>query len=505
MGKKNTNFRKLYLVDEDHYNSLQYGQVHDKHLKEFKALYETTNRPQPPPIQNVPPPTQNVPPPTQNGAPQQPDEPMDVDPTVNNPQQNMLNAYTQTLRTNNPVPFLGFVPPPQRTPLGTAIQRLAGPQIPDLGPPLQPRLPQTNNNRQVARFVAPSPSSEPKVELPPSPAPAAPLSLPGPAASLALTAPSAPLALAAAAGPFVLPSLPPPAPPGPYALPPLPPPAPSGPYALPPLPPPGVFALPAPPAPLPLSGPVAPLPLPAPAAPLPLPAPAAPLPLPAPAALLPLPAPAGPFAPAPGMDVDPSRGTRRARSPDTVGDNGSPIIGNPTQRRRYQRAIKPEPLSAPTVPSIPSEPSVSQQDVTSSNTLPSTRGRRARSEGDSSPTIDGRTARNDESTMRRMTPQPTVANASGETGARRRTYQRLIINPDEDFLRQNSRDTRQERPEIVWFTCQICNTSFRSERTLRRHMERMHREDLEQIERGEKRDGGDEEYGRNEQKYKRVV
>ena len=36
-------------------------------------------------------------------------------------------------------------------------------------------------------------------------------------------------------------------------------------------------------------------------------------------------------------------------------------------------------------------------------------------------------------------------------------------------------------------------------------MERMHREDLEQTERGEKRDGGDEEYGRNEQKYKRVA
>ena len=450
MGKKNTNFRKLYLVDEDHYNSLQYGQVHDKHLKEFKALYETTNRPQPPPIQNVPPPTQNVPPPTQNGAPQQPDEPMDVDPTVNNPQQNMLNAYTQTLRTNNPVPFLGFVPPPQRTPLGTAIQRLAGPQIPDLGPPLQPRLPQTNNNRQVARFVAPSPSSEPKVELPPSPAPAAPLSLPGPAASLALTAPSAPLALAAAAGPFVLPSLPPPAPPGPYALPPLPPPAPSGPYALPPLPPPGVFALPAPPAPLPLSGPVAPLPLPAPAARLPLPAPAAPLPLPAPAAPLPLPAPTG-------MDVDPSRGTRRPRSPDTVGDNGSPIIGRPGQRRRYQRVINPEPFSAPISP------------------------------------------------IRSRTPQPTVANDSQELGARRRTYQRVLINPDEDFLRQNSRDTQQQRPEIVWHTCSICKNNFRSEQTLRKHQQRVHKEYFEQSERGEKRERGNQEYGRNNPKNKRIA
>ena len=437
MGKKNTNFRKLYLVDEDHYNSLQYGQVHDKHLKEVKALYETTNRPQPPPIQNGPLPTQNVPPPTQNGPPQQPDEPMDVDPIVNYPQQNMLNASTQTLRTNNPVPFLGFVPPPQRTPLGTAIQRLAGPQIPDLGPPLQPRLPQTQ--LQAARSVGPSPSQEPKVELPPSPAPGAPLSLPAPAASLALTAPYASLALAAPAGPYALPPLPPPPPPRPYALPPLPPPA-----------PPGVFALPAPTAPLPLPAPAAPLPLPAPAARLPLPAPAAPLPLPAPAAPLPLPAPTG-------MDVDPSRGTRRPRSPDTVGDNGSPIIGRPGQRRRYQRVINPEPFSAPISP------------------------------------------------IRSRTPQPTVANDSQELGARRRTYQRVIINPDEDFLRQNSRDTQQQRPEIVWFKCSICKNNFRSEQTLRKHQQRVHKEYFEQSERGEKRERGNQEYGRNNPKNKRIA
>ena len=171
-----------------------------------------------------------------------------------------------------------------------------------------------------------------------------------------------------------------------------------------------------------------------------------------------LPAPAGPFAPASGMEVDPSRGTIRARSPDTVGDNGSPIIGHSVRRRRYQRAI--EPPSAPT-------------------------------------------ARNDESPVRSRTPQPTVANR--ELGARRRTYQRVPINPDEDFLRQTSRGTQQQRPDVVWFFCQICKTSFRTENSLRKHVERIHKEDWEQTERGEKRDRGDKKYGRHEQKYKRIA
>ena len=484
MGKRNTNFRKLYLVDEDHYNSLHYGQVHDKQLKDVKALFETTNRPQPPPTQNVP--------------PQQQDEPMDVDPAVNYPQQN--TASTQTIGTNNLVP--AFVPPSRNSPLGGAIRRIAGPAIPDLGPPLQPRLPQTNQNTnmQFARFVGPSHSPQPEIQLPPSPPPVAPLPLTGPSAPLSLTAPYAPLPLPAPVAPLALP-----APTGPFALAPLPQPTPSRVYALPPLAPtalPGVFALSAPAAPLPLTGPAAPLPLTGPAAPLPLtgaaaplhltgpaaplpltgpaaslaltgpaaplpltgPAaplpltgPAAPLPLTGPAALLSLPAPAGPFAPASGMEVDPSRGTIRARSPDTVGDNGSPIIGHSVRRRRYQRAI--EPPSAPT-------------------------------------------ARNDESPVRSRTPQPTVANR--ELGARRRTYQRVPINPDEDFLRQTSRGTQQQRPDVVWFFCQICKTSFRTENSLRKHVERIHKEDWEQTERGEKRDRGDKKYGRSEQKYKRI-
>ena len=190
-----------------------------------------------------------------------------------------------------------------------------------------------------------------------------------------------------------------------------------------------------------------------------------------------------------------------------MGDNGSPIIGRPGQRRRYQSVIKPVPLSVPTVVSAPSEPSVSQQVVAPTNILPSTGVRRARSEGDSSSTIDGRTVRrrNDESPIRSRTPQPTVASGSQETGARRRTYQRVIINPDEDFLRQNSRDTQQQRPEIVWFKCSICKNNFRSEQTLRKHQQRVHKEYFEQSERGEKRERGNQEYGRNNPKNKRIA
>ena len=489
MGKRNTNFRKLYLVDESHYNSLQYGQVHDNHIKEVKSLIETMNRPQPPPIQNAPPPTQNVP-------PQQQDEPMDVDPPVNNPQQNLYDASTQTIKTNNPVPFpfvqppastqtinnpvqlSGFVQPSRHTPLGTAIQRIAGTTIPYLGPPLQPRLPQTNqnNNLQVPRFVGPSPSPQPTIQLPSSPQPpAAPLPLPGPSAPLSLTAtsdplplpgPSATLALTAPPGPFAIP-LPPPAPSGVVALQPLPPPPPSGVVAIPPLPPPP------------------------PRGPIPIVRPPELRALPAPAA-----APTGPFAPAPedGMELDPSRGTRRARSPDTVGANGSPIL----RRRRY-KAIKPE---SPPAPTVPSEPSVGQQDVTQSNTLPSTRGRRARSEGDSSSTIDGRTARNYESPIRSRTPLSNVAN---DLGARRRTYRRILIDPDEEFLRQNSSQTQQQRADIVWFHCPICKTSFRSEEKLRKHVQRVHKEYLEQDERGEKRERDNQEYGRINQKNKKIA
>ena len=465
MGKKNTNFRKLYLVDENHYNSLQYGQVHDRHLKDVKSLFETLNRPQPTPTQNAP--------------PLQQDQPMNVDSQNNNmpdtsdvSMQSLSNppnnarGQPQTLQstqTNNPLGFPGIVQNAHRMPLGSAVSAATIPSL-DYGPPLLPRptsgQPNQNDVLQAAGFVGPTqpiPSPQPIVQLAPSPlqpTAANPLQFSGfrqPAAS----GPSIPALNFGGFAPAITSS-------------PVP--------AIQPLSQPNSVIQPA-------------------------------RPLPAPAAPLPLPAPVGPFAPAPRMEVDPSRGTRRTRSPDTVGDNGSPIIGRPSRRLRYQSVIKPVPLSVPTVVSAPSEPSVSQQVVAPTNILPSTGVRRARSEGDSSSTIDGRTVRRrtDESPIRSRTPQPTLANGSQDLGARRRTYQRVLIDPDEDFLRQNSRDTRQQRSEIVWFTCLICKTSFRSDQSLRKHMERIHKEYLEQPEKGEKRDRGDQEYGRIEQKYKRVA
>ena len=412
MGKRNTNFRKLYLVDANLYNSLVYGQAHDSHLKEVKSLFETLNRPQSPQTQNAPPQQQDG---SMNADPQNISSTSDVSmqsllsPSNNTAHQPPQPALQSTL-TNNPMPFPGFVQNAQQfTPLGAAIQQI--PTIPYLnyGPPLVPR---------------PIPGQPPAIT-------SSPISVIQP-----LSQPTS----------VIQP----------------------------------VSALPAPAAPLPLTGPAAPLPI---------------------------PVPAGPFAPAPRMEVDASRGTRRARSPDTVGDNGSPIIGRTSRRMRYQSVIKPEPLSAPTVASGPSEPSVSQQVVAPTNTLPSTGGRRARSEGDSSSTIDGRTVRRrtDESPIRSRTPQPTVANGSQDLGARRRTYQRVLIDPDEDFLRQNSRDTRQQRSEIEWLTCPICKISFRSDQSLRKHIERIHKEYLEQTEKGEKRDRGDQEYGRVDKKYKRIA
>ena len=486
MGRKNTNFRKLYLVDENHYNSLQYGQVHDRHLKDVKSLFETLNRPQPTPTQNAPPLQQDQPmnvdsqnnnmpdtsdvsmqslsnpPNNARGQPQtlqstQTNNPLPIPSFAHQPQT------LQSTQTNNPLGFPGIVQNAHRMPLGSAVSAATIPSL-DYGPPLLPRpisgQPNQNDVLQAAGFVGPTqpiPSPQPIVQLAPSPlqpTAANPLQFSGfrqPAAS----GPSIP---ALNFGGFA----------------------------------PAITSSPVP-AIQPLSQPNSVI--------QPVRA------LPAPAAPLPLPVPVGPFAPAPRMEVDPSRGTRRPRSPDTVGDNGSPIIGRPGQRRRYQSVIKPVPLSVPTVVSAPSEPSVSQQVVAPTNILPSTGVRRARSEGDSSSTIDGRTVRrrNDESPIRSRTPQPTVASGSQETGARRRTYQRVLINPDEDFLRQNSRDTQQQRPEIVWFKCSICKNNFRSEQTLRKHQQRVHKEYFEQSERGEKRERGNQEYGRNNPKNKRIA
>ena len=470
MGRKNTNFRKLYLVDENHYNSLQYGQVHDRHLKDVKSLYETLNRPQLPPTQNAPPQQQDPP---MNADPQNMSSTSDVSMQTLSSPSNVAAPQPpqpppQSTTTNNPVPFPGFLQNAQQSsPLGAAIQQI--PTIPYLnyGPPLLPRptsgQPNQNNALQVSGFVGPTQSilsPQPIVQFPPSPPqPTAPnpLQFSGyrqPTAS----APSIPAMNFGGLSPI---------------------------SAIQPLSQPTsvlrqVGALPAPPAPLAL---------------------------PAPAAPLALSAPAGTFASAGpaelGMQVDPSRGTRRARSPDTVGDNGSPIIGRPSRRRHYQSVIQP----VPTVASALSEPTISQQVVAPTNILPSARGRRARSDADSSSTIDGRTVRRrtDESPIRSRSPQPTVANGSQDLGARRRTYQRVLIDPDEDFLRQNSRDTRQQRSEIEWLTCPICKISFRSDQSLRKHIERIHKEYLEQTEKGEKRDRGDQEYGRVDKKYKRIA
>ena len=435
MGKKNTNFRKLYLVDENHYNSLQYGQVHDRHLKDVKSLFETLNRPQPPPTQNAPPLQQDQPmnvdsqnnnmpdtsdvsmqslsnpPNNARGQPQtlqstQTNNPLPIPSFAHQPQT------LQSTQTNNPLGFPGIVQNAHRMPLGSAVSAATIPSL-DYGPPLLPRpisgQPNQNDVLQAAGFVGPTqpiPSPQPIVQLAPSPlqpTAANPLQFSGfrqPAAS----GPSIP---ALNFGGFA----------------------------------PAITSSPVP-AIQPLSQPNSVI--------QPVRA------LPAPAAPLPLPVPVGPFAPAPRMEVDPSRGTRRPRSPDTVGDNGSPIIGRPGQRRRYQRVINPEPFSAPISP------------------------------------------------IRSRTPQPTVANDSQELGARRRTYQRVVINPDEDFLRQNSRDTQQQRPEIVWFKCSICKNNFRSEQTLRKHQQRVHKEYFEQSERGEKRERGNQEYGRNNPKNKRI-
>ena len=470
MGKRNTNFRKLYLVDANLYNSLVYGQANDSHLKEVKSLFETLNRPQPPQTQNAPPQQQDPP---MNADPQNMNSTSDVSMQTLSSPSNVAAPQPpqpppQSTTTNNPVPFPGFLQNAQQSsPLGAAIQQI--PTIPYLnyGPPLLPRptsgQPNQNNALQVAGFVGqtqPILSPQPIVQFPPSPLqPTAPnpLQFSGfrqPTAS----APSIPAMNFGGLSPI---------------------------SAIQPLSQPTsvlrqVGALPAPPAPLAL---------------------------PAPPAPLALPAPAGTFASAGpaelGMQVDPSRGTRRARSPDTVGDNGSPIIGRPSRRRHYQSVIQP----VPTVASALSEPTISQQVVAPTNILPSARGRRARSDADSSSTLDGRTVRRrtDESPIRSRTPQPTLANGSQDLGARRRTYQRVLIDPDEDFLQQNSSDTRQQRSEIVWFTCLICKTSFRSDQSLRKHMERIHKEYLEQPEKGEKRDREDQEYGRIEQKYKRVA
>ena len=436
MGKKNTNFRKLYLVDENHYNSLQYGQVHDRHLKDVKSLFETLNRPQPPPTQNAPPLQQDQPmnvdsqnnnmpdtsdvsmqslsnpPNNARGQPQtlqstQTNNPLPIPSFAHQPQT------LQSTQTNNPLAFPGIVQNAHRMPLGSAVSAATIPSL-DYGPPLLPRpisgQPNQNDVLQAAGFVGPTqpiPSPQPIVQLAPSPlqpTAANPLQFSGfrqPAAS----GPSIP---ALNFGGFA----------------------------------PAITSSPVP-AIQPLSQPNSVI--------QPVRA------LPAPAAPLPLPAPVGPFAPAPRMEVDPSRGTRRPRSPDTVGDNGSPIIGRPGQRRHYQRVINPEPFSAPISP------------------------------------------------IRSRTPQPTVANDSQELGARRRTYQRVLINPDEDFLRQNSRDTQQQRPEIVWFKCSICKNNFRSEQTLRKHQQRVHKEYFEQSERGEKRERGNQEYGRNNPKNKRIA
>ena len=436
MGRKNTNFRKLYLVDENHYNSLQYGQVHDRHLKDVKSLFETLNRPQPTPTQNAPPLQQDQPmnvdsqnnnmpdtsdvsmqslsnpPNNARGQPQtlqstQTNNPLPIPSFAHQPQT------LQSTQTNNPLGFPGIVQNAHRMPLGSAVSAATIPSL-DYGPPLLPRpisgQPNQNDVLQAAGFVGPTqpiPSPQPIVQLAPSPlqpTAANPLQFSGfrqPAAS----GPSIP---ALNFGGFA----------------------------------PAITSSPVP-AIQPLSQPNSVI--------QPVRA------LPAPAAPLPLPAPVGPFAPAPRMEVDPSRGTRRPRSPDTVGDNGSPIIGRPGQRRRYQRVINPEPFSAPISP------------------------------------------------IRSRTPQPTVANDSQELGARRRTYQRVLINPDEDFLRQNSRDTQQQRPEIVWHTCSICKNNFRSEQTLRKHQQRVHKEYFEQSERGEKRERGNQEYGRNNPKNKRIA
>ena len=420
MGKKNTNFRKLYLVDENHYNSLQYGQVHDSHLKDLKSLFETVNRPQPPPTQNAP--------------PLQQDQPMNVDSQNNNmpdtsdvSMQSLSNSpnnargQAQTLQstqTNNPLPIPIFAPQPQTlqstqtnlplgfpgfvqnahrpSPLGTTVQRIPAGTIPGLnyGPPLIPRpiSGQTNQNNAFAPATTSSPVSVIRPLGQPTSVIQTTNALPGPPDTRAL------------AGPPVYRAITGPAASQQQAV------------ALPPS----------------------------------------------------------------SMVVDPHRGRRRARSsvegnesrshrrrtstspirggPVTVGDNGSPIIGAVRSRRRVRSPSR----------------------------------------------------RRDEDRSRSRTASPGLGAQSGsrtaspELGARRRNYQRVVIDPTADFLRQTSVNTRRPRPDIVWFTCQICDTSFRSEQALRRHVERMHREDLEQTERGEKRDGGDEEYGRNDKKYKRV-
>ena len=182
------------------------------------------------------------------------------------------------------------------------------------------------------------------------------------------------------------------------------------------------------------------------------------------------------------MAVDPHRGRRRARSsvedndsrpvrsristspiregPVTVGDNGSPIIGAARSRRRVRNP----------------------------------------------------SGRRDEDRSRSRTASPGLGAQSGsrtaspELGARRRTtYQRVVVEPTPDFLRQASVPLRQPRPDIVWFTCQICRNSFRTEQKLARHMERVHKEYFEQTQRGEKRERGNQEYGRINQKNKKIA
>ena len=501
MGRKNTNFRKLYLVDENHYNSLQYGQVHDRHLKDVKSLFETLNFPQPPP--------------TQNATPLQQDQPINVDSQNNNmpdtsdvSMQSLSNSpnnargQAQTLQstqTNNPLPIPIFAPQPQTlqstqtnlplgfpgfvqnahrpSPLGTTVQRIPAGTIPGLnyGPPLIPRpiSGQTNQNNAFAPATTSSPVSVIRPLGQPTSVIQTTNALPGPPDTRAL------------AGPPVYRAITGPAASQQQAV------------ALPPS----------------------------------------------------------------SMVVDPHRGRRRARSsvegndsrslrrrtstspirggPVTVGDNGSPIIGAVRSRRRVRSPSPPDTraLAGPPVYRAITGPAASQQQAValppSSMVVDPHRGRRrARSsvEGNDSRSLRRRTStspirggpvtvgdngspiigavrsrrRVRSPSRRRDEDRSRSRTASPELGARRRNYQRVVIDPTADFLRQTSVNTRRPRPDIVWFTCQICDTSFRSEQALRRHVERMHREDLEQTERGEKRDRGDEEYGRNDKKYKRV-